>query len=1254
MISVVVAESIASNIQTNEQRSLSQQLNGLATQIVNSPSSYSSLLANTFSIPDACTSGATTAATGTSVQSCITLAGRTWQVSWTVTPGSDPLSTSSLAAASLTLGGSVTLSPGDVVSVSRVVAAPSYAFSSGDGVVRVQVADPGSLLTGPVYLLSMANPSSVIASAQPSNGVAVLRGAASSCTIANPCVLGISSGNNYAVNGNAAMTASQVTGLSAQIVMTPGQATFATLQIRGVGKMVLNLTATNTSTGQTGLNPVAGSVCLFANFDDGTGQQSVPVCNFDRSESITLYDYAPDPSRPSVRVPFPTGVPITLSTDDQNTYGCDTVTNPNGTTPVGMLGWVSTGGGWVQRAECTSWTWGDPTSVTANGTTQSWGAATGVYPSVTLSAGSTLTGSVNWSGPGNATNVFVLDKAAGTVRMVSQSGVTTTFYSGLSSPQGMAEDQQGNLYIANTGAGNIIKLSGSGVASTITGFSGPQDVAISPDGLVLYVLDKSGSTVSLKEVYTSNNSVVGYPLQNTLSSTAVGIAVDAQGDVYIADTGNNRIIAIPSTAGMSSTVACSSECVLVPSGSLSAPTGLVVEPSGYLDVLDSGSTGNNPNSLMQVDPSTMNSDWLLTTGLSSPQRVAVDINGNLYITQNGSGANKVLVWNSYNYALSTLAGSGTASEVNGTGSGASFNNPVGVATVGGWALSQPAIGFGNVGVWSMPREARSCSALTDGSCATNSGGAYGATENTTCTTAFQLCYEAQVSYLTGPQVGGMNAVAVSGSTGVTMSFALNVADYVGATTTVKVSALPGSGTLKMGTSNSQTGATFATNGSAVTSGEQVASLPSGGGLVNMQWTEGASQITQTWFTVTLSNGIATKSYDVALYRTAGGWLVNGYSAIVAQGGSGTLSALVTLANGQAASTASATFSCTSCTGITFSPATVSSETAGVASTTVNVAAGTQAGTYPVTVNVGGRTGTAYVKVTAVLASLSVVVTSSTTQGSSVVATVTAKDANGQVMSGVATNFSISNGFVQATGVYASTGGCVTGSLGTCSVNVTVEAGAAAGTYHVGASSNGVSTSSNMTVTAAPFTLVATPGSVVQGSSSTTTIYDYDGTGAPLAGRTLSYSSSKSGLSVTSAGASNSSGLAVANITATSAVAPGNYKVTASDGAASVTFTVTVAGVPASVGAANVTVTRGGFNTTIVTVLDANGNGVPGQLVTISTPISGITVVQHATTGPAGTAIVTVYVSSSVSVGTKTNAVLLQVGTKSAYISVTVQ
>ena len=1251
LISVVVAQSIASNIQTNEQRVLDQSLNSMANQIVNSPSSYSALLANTFTVPSACAGPSTT---GTSVQSCVTISGRTFRASWSVTAGTDAIGSSSVTASSLTLGGSITLSPGVVVSVSQVIAAPSYAYLNNNGVVRVQVSDPGSLLSGPVYLLSMANPSSVMASGEVSGGVAVLRAVASSCSLSSPCVLGISSGNNYAVAGNAAMTASQVTGPAAPIVLTAGQATFATLQIRGIGQMTLNLTATNDSTGQTGLNPTAGSVCLYANFNDGTGDQSVPVCNFTRSESITLYDYAPDPTRPNVRIPLPVGVPLTLSTDNNTTGSCSQVDNPVGGSPAGLLGWTNSG--WTQRAECTSWTWGDPTSLTVGSTTTLWGAVTSTFPTVTLSAGTTQTGSVNWSAPGNATNVFVVDKTAGTVRMVTQAGVTTSFYSGLASPQGMAEDTLGNLYIANTGAGTVVKLTGSGTASTITGFVAPQDVAISADGTTLYVLDKNGSVVSVKKVTLSTNAVSTVTVSNTLSATAAGITVDSVGDLYIADTGNNRIIAIPSAAGAGSAVACTSECVLVTSANLSSPVGLTVDPSGYLDVADSGSTGNNPNSVVQVDPTWVDSAWVLVTGLSSPQRVTSDVNGNFYVTQNGSSNNKVLLIDSTG-TTSTLAGSGTAAEVNGTGAAAQFNGPAGVATVGGWQLSQPAVGFGNVAVWSMPRQARTTdcdSSLAGASCTSNSGGYSGAVENTNCTNQFQLCYEAQVSYLTGPQVGGMNSVAVSGSTGVTVSFTLNVADYVGATTVARVTALAGSGTLTMGT-NSASGATYATNSSTVTTNLQIASLPSGGGLINMKWTEGASQITQTWFTVSLNNGLYTKSYDVALYRTAGGWVVNGYTASVAQGASGTISSLVTLVNGQNATNRTVTFSCSSCSGITFSPSSVSSQTAGVASTTVNVAAGTTAGTYPVTVSVDGRSGTAYVRVTAVLGSLAVSLSpSSIGQGATSTATITARDTSGATMANVATALGVKLNSQLASGVYAPSGGCLTGSNGTCTLSVTAETGAAPGSYSVSVTSGAKSASASLSVSAAPLTLIATAGAVLQGSSATTTVYDYDGTGTALSGRTISYSSSKSGLSVTSGGATNASGLGVANISAAASVAPGSYNVTATDGAATVTFVVTVSGVPASVGAASVNVTAGSSNTSIVTVLDANGNGVPGQVLTITSQVSGVNVVSHATTSSSGTATISIYVASSTSKGTKSGAVLIRAGSHSTTINVTVQ
>src|SRR5579859_6044781 len=139
-------------------------------------------------------------------------------------------------------------------------------------------------------------------------------------------------------------------------------------------------------------------------------------------------------------------------------------------------------------------------------------------------------------------NLFIADAFNNRIREVSASGIITTVagngtagFSGdggpavsasLNSPEGVAVDAFGNLFIVDSGNSRIRKVSASGIVTTAAG-NGNGSFASSPgDG---------GPATSA-------------PL------TPAGVAVDASGNIFIADTGNNRIRKV-SAAGMITTVA---------------------------------------------------------------------------------------------------------------------------------------------------------------------------------------------------------------------------------------------------------------------------------------------------------------------------------------------------------------------------------------------------------------------------------------------------------------------------------------------------------------------------------------------------------------------------------------------------------------------------------------------------------------------------------------------------------------------------
>ena len=167
---------------------------------------------------------------------------------------------------------------------------------------------------------------------------------------------------------------------------------------------------------------------------------------------------------------------------------------------------------------------------------------------------------------------------------------------------------------------------------------------------------------------------------NAIFSNPTGIAVDANGNIYIADSGNNVIREL----SVNKTVTTIAGQVGV-SGSkdgngLNAQfgqlTGLTIDSSGNLYVLDSYF-----NTVRKIINN--NGIWQVTTlvpssaGLNNPTGIAADTLGNLWVADSG---NYVIRKITLNGNLTTFAGTlGIVGGADGTATKASFAFPVGIA-----------------------------------------------------------------------------------------------------------------------------------------------------------------------------------------------------------------------------------------------------------------------------------------------------------------------------------------------------------------------------------------------------------------------------------------------------------------------------------------------------------------------------------------------------------------------------------------------
>ena len=241
----------------------------------------------------------------------------------------------------------------------------------------------------------------------------------------------------------------------------------------------------------------------------------------------------------------------------------------------------------------------------------------------------------------------------------SFSGGQSTVGSGLNVPLGAAIDAAGNVYIADSGNGRILKetLSAGSFTQSIvvaSGLSNPSDVAVDGAGNV-YIADTNNNRV-LEETPSAS----GYT-QSTVATglnAPRGLAVDATGDVYIADTANNRVLKETLSAG-------SYTQSTVVSGTSYTPLAVVVDATGNVYIL------GEQNLILKetLSAGSYTESTIPATGLVAPAGIAVDVHGNVYVTD--SSANAVLkeTLSAGTYTQSTLIGS-------------SLSNPYGVAVDG--------------------------------------------------------------------------------------------------------------------------------------------------------------------------------------------------------------------------------------------------------------------------------------------------------------------------------------------------------------------------------------------------------------------------------------------------------------------------------------------------------------------------------------------------------------------------------------------
>jgi uncharacterized protein (TIGR03437 family) len=330
-------------------------------------------------------------------------------------------------------------------------------------------------------------------------------------------------------------------------------------------------------------------------------------------------------------------------------------------------------------------------------------------------------------------NLYIADRNNSRIRKVSPNGTITTVagsgvagFSGdggpatlarLRAPSGLAVDSAGNLYVSDGGDNRIRKVGSGGIIATVAGngaarFSGdggpaaaaslnsPQGVALDAAGN-LYIADYSNSCV--RKVNASNGIITtvagtgfrgysgdGGPATAAKLITPAGVAVDSDGSIYIADFDAYAIRRV-NPQGTITTVAggngngFSGDGGPATKAKLGWPRALAFDAAGNLFI------GENPR-IRKVSPSGVittvagngrfrfsgDGGPAVSATLASPVRAALDLYGNLYI---GDWRNNRVRKVAADGTITTLAGNGTPDFFGdgGPATSASLNGPDGVA-----------------------------------------------------------------------------------------------------------------------------------------------------------------------------------------------------------------------------------------------------------------------------------------------------------------------------------------------------------------------------------------------------------------------------------------------------------------------------------------------------------------------------------------------------------------------------------------------
>jgi sugar lactone lactonase YvrE len=305
-----------------------------------------------------------------------------------------------------------------------------------------------------------------------------------------------------------------------------------------------------------------------------------------------------------------------------------------------------------------------------------------------------------------AGNVYVTDKADHTVRRISPAGVVTTVAgtSGIyghqdavgtsarfNSPEGIAVDAAGNVYVADTDNRAIRRITAAGVVSTIArspssavcggaplGAWKPSGIVVDRSGTVIFADTEGRRILSFDTNYRCFQQPGADLFAPPLRFDPRGLALDRTGALLVADAGGRQVLRFDPLPGRFTRADAGVHAFV-------SPAGVAVDSTGQIIVSDAGNhavyriaadrtvslAAGGPNLAALVDATGAEARFF------TPRGLATDAGGNILVADSG---NRVLRRVLPGLQVQTAAGVATAAgHAEGRGEQARFRGPRGLA-----------------------------------------------------------------------------------------------------------------------------------------------------------------------------------------------------------------------------------------------------------------------------------------------------------------------------------------------------------------------------------------------------------------------------------------------------------------------------------------------------------------------------------------------------------------------------------------------